>query len=59
MLAAPLFDLWMDMRETREVLCVSMAFLVVGSVLYVLLPASYTLFGILISRLLVGVAAGV
>ena len=58
MCAAPFFDLWMDKRETREVLCVSMAFLVVGSVMYVLLPSTYTLFGILMSRLMVGVAAG-
>jgi len=58
MVAAPLFDLWMDKRETREVLCVSMACLIVGNVMYVLLPSTYTLFGILMSRLLVGVAAG-
>jgi predicted MFS family arabinose efflux permease len=58
MVTAPLFDLWMDKRETREVLCVSMCLLVVGSVVYVLVPSSYSMFGILMSRLMVGVAAG-
>lgn len=56
MLAAPLFDLLLDRRRTREVLCLSMFVLVIGSLLYVVGPARISV--IMVSRFLIGVAAG-
>ena len=56
MLAAPIFDLWMDSRPTKEVLCGSMVFLIVGSGLYTLYPVEIA--AILLSRLMIGIAAG-
>lgn len=56
MLAAPLFDLLLDRRRTREVLCLSMFVLVIGSLLYVVGPARISV--IMMSRFLIGVAAG-
>jgi len=55
MIAAPIFDLWMDSRPTKEVLCGSMILLMVGSGLYTLYPVEIA--AILISRFLIGIAA--
>ena len=56
MIAAPLFDLWMDRRKSREVLGFSMVVLIFGSVIYGIAP--WQTASIMLSRVLVGMAAG-